>query len=379
MKEDKILHESIDESKRFNLRVFRAKLDSIEPKLLLKEIIQSKADVVIARIPVERQNDLNLLNQISIPYIVADTLVYYNFDLKKNSISNLRNKDIVFKEANFSDYKVLDDLVSEIFVNYHNHYSSNPLISKNLIPAYQEWVRNYASGKNINQRCWIVYKNEKPIAFATCAIHDDNVGEGVLYGVTPSASGSGVYGDIIRFTLDFYRSIGCNNFKVSTQIHNYAVQKVWVREGFQIDSSMLTIHLNPLLNFTKKSLECLELEVSEKEVYDYAEITGDKNSIHFSDEAAKNAGLSERIAHGLITNSFLSKYFGNVFPGNGTIFLGYTFKFLLPIFINKKYKVKISFPIIQENKYFYRAVAQIENDVGQTCLIAWCDLLSKNN
>ena len=35
---------------------------------------------------------------------------------------------------------------------------------------------------------------------------------------------------------------------ISTQIHNIAVQKVWVREGFLMKESYNTIHINSLLN-----------------------------------------------------------------------------------------------------------------------------------
>ena len=57
--------------------------------------------------------------------------------------------------------------------------------------------------------------------------------------------------------------------------------------------------------------------------------------MHFDDEKAKAGGFKGRIAHGMVSASLFSKIFATSFPGPGAIYLGQTFKFHAPIYINE--------------------------------------------
>src|SRR3546814_5792516 len=50
----------------------------------------------------------------------------------------------------------------------------------------------------------------------------------------PEHAGGGLYGDLIRYTQARFRALGYRRMKVSTQVWNLAVQKVWSREGFSL-------------------------------------------------------------------------------------------------------------------------------------------------
>lgn len=79
--------------------MFRAQLRTIEPKQLLAEIIEQRADVVVARIPAEQQHELARLDRVGVPYLVADTLLYYSCDLTRYAPAPLRNAELQFREA----------------------------------------------------------------------------------------------------------------------------------------------------------------------------------------------------------------------------------------------------------------------------------------
>ena len=199
----------------------------------------------------------------------------------------------------------------------------------------------------------------------------------VLGGEAAAAAGGGVYGDLIRFTQRTYLDAGCVRFRVSTQAQNYAVQKVWSREGFHVDEALLTLHLNPLLSASTRPVEEFDLLFTDEEIRACAELTGDSNAIHLDDAAARAAGLSGRIAHGILGTGAVSRYFGTVFPGHGTLFTGYTFRFLAPILPGKRYRVRVSFPVAQPLRGAYRAVAIVSSEEGQVCFIGWCDLVRR--
>lgn len=250
---------SLEESKRFKKRVFRGEMNEIDGTIIIKDLINNSVDIAIIRVPVESIHNLYRLENLNIPYIVADTLVYYNVDLSNNPINPIINKDIEFIECTKRNVAELGMLVSEIFQEYHNHYFSNPFLNRNdILEGYIEWANNYIRTIKKDRIVFLVKKQNNYIGFATCSISfEKNEGEGVLYGVLSSESGNKIYSDMIRFTQLYMKNLGIKRMIVSTQVHNYAVQKVWIREGFSMYSACNTIHINAFLsctNFPKKTI-----------------------------------------------------------------------------------------------------------------------------
>lgn len=240
------MHYSPLESQRFNLRVLRGNTDKLDVASLLEIIKNQSADIAILRIPSTEQHTLHQLNELSYPFIVADTLVYYDCDLQANPAKPLRNNDLEARLATPADQPLLETLVDLIFKDYSTHYYSNPLFNRQrILDGYKEWTLNYLE-PTAGQRCFLFYRNEQAIAFATCSLHS-NHGEGILYGVHPNSQGGGIYGDLIRYTKMYMHEQGLTKMKVSTQVQNYAVQKVWVREGFFLTQSFCTLHINAML------------------------------------------------------------------------------------------------------------------------------------
>lgn len=81
--------------------------------------------------------------------------------------------------------------------------------------------------------------------------------------------------------------------------------------------------------------------VTQADIDSFAEISGDKNPIHLSAEAAKSAGFNGCIAHGALFIGFISKLLGMDFPGQGTIIAKQDFQFLAPIYPNEKVPVTL--------------------------------------
>lgn len=235
------------DSNRFGLRIFRGNVEQINEQHLLSTILKENIDIAIIRLPSEKQFQISRLDKTGLPYIVADTLVYYYVDLSKYSPKELKNQSLMFVECYPEHAGIISGLVERIFPDYTNHYYSNPFLKKaDILEGYKEWAQNYAVGTP-GRISWYVKRDEHTIGFVSCA-YDQNECEIVLNGVVPEASGKGVYGDIIRFTQQYFKNMGCQVMKISTQIQNYAVQKVWSREGFVIRKAYSTIHINAFMN-----------------------------------------------------------------------------------------------------------------------------------
>lgn len=81
--------------------------------------------------------------------------------------------------------------------------------------------------------------------------------------------------------------------------------------------------------------------ITETDIYLFAGITGDLNPAHINDEAAKKTRFKKRIAHGMLTASFISTVIGTQLPGAGTIYLEQSIRFTKPVYIGDTIKAEV--------------------------------------
>ncbi|HWL92457.1 MAG TPA: MaoC family dehydratase [Phycisphaerae bacterium] len=74
--------------------------------------------------------------------------------------------------------------------------------------------------------------------------------------------------------------------------------------------------------------------ISDRDVFRFADASGDYNPLYIDDAYAKNTAFGRRVAHGILTAGIISTVLGSEIPGLGTIFVELTIKFLKPVFIN---------------------------------------------
>jgi 3-hydroxybutyryl-CoA dehydratase len=73
--------------------------------------------------------------------------------------------------------------------------------------------------------------------------------------------------------------------------------------------------------------------LSETDIYLFAGITGDFNPAHVNAPEAADGMFKQRIAHGMLTASFISTVIAMKLPGPGTIYAGQDLQFRAPVFI----------------------------------------------
>ena len=71
--------------------------------------------------------------------------------------------------------------------------------------------------------------------------------------------------------------------------------------------------------------------ISESDVYLFAGITGDLNPAHVNEDYAKDTFFETRIAHGMLSASFISTVIGTMLPGPGSIYMRQEVSFLAPV------------------------------------------------
>ena len=344
MSESVLASYSALESNRFGYKIYRGFLNKVDALEALSFLSSEQVDIAILRIPSVNLGALSRLDETGIPYLVADTLVYYYCDLATYEIKQLKNYGLNFIAAEKKHQVVLDELVKTIFKDYQSHYSANPYLNKqDILEGYQEWARNYINTLQSGWKAWIIYKDKEAAGFVTCSFDNDEC-EGVLYGVHPKASGAGTYSDLIRFTQKYFKERGCKTMKVSTQVHNYAVQKVWVREGFFMKESYNTVHVNCFFCSTLEPVK--EFRVWGRDIPNY------------------------------LNPFFVKQVLAETFPelGNNCYVNTHRINYLNKIDDNDRYQIAFSFPYKNLDELYYKVLVKVLNNDNKLCQFAYYDI-----
>ncbi len=80
--------------------------------------------------------------------------------------------------------------------------------------------------------------------------------------------------------------------------------------------------------------------ITENDIQRFAEVSGDFNPLHMSDDFAATTVFGKRIAHGALTASYISGILGNDLPGPGSIFTGLSMRFKRPVHIGDTVTVR---------------------------------------
>lgn len=75
----------------------------------------------------------------------------------------------------------------------------------------------------------------------------------------------------------------------------------------------------------------LTREITEERIQRFAEASDDFNPVHMDEEFASKTAYRGRIAHGLLSASFVSAVVGTMLPGPGAIYLHQTMTFHKPV------------------------------------------------
>ncbi len=90
--------------------------------------------------------------------------------------------------------------------------------------------------------------------------------------------------------------------------------------------------------------------VTEADVYNFAGVSGDFNPAHINEEYAKNTMFKGRIAHGVLSVSFISTVIGTLLPGPGSIYLSQEVKFRKPVYFHDTITATVKVTEIIEEK-----------------------------
>lgn len=109
---------------------------------------------------------------------------------------------------------------------------------------------------------------------------------------------------------------------------------------------------------------CFSKTITETDIYLYAGITGDFNSVHVNKVFATQSIFKARVAHGMLSAGLISAILGTRLPGPGTIYLSQTLEFKTPVRINDTItaKVKVSEKVLEKRQVRLETLCYNQND-----------------
>jgi 3-hydroxybutyryl-CoA dehydratase len=90
--------------------------------------------------------------------------------------------------------------------------------------------------------------------------------------------------------------------------------------------------------------------VTEADIVAYAGVSGDTNPIHLHDGFARTTRFGQRIAHGMLSGSFISAVIGTKLPGPGSVYVSQTMNFMAPVLIGETITAVATVTAIDERR-----------------------------
>ena len=226
------------DSKRFGIRVFRGRVDSVAAVAELMQFSRSAdLDLLIVRCPVEAVATVQALERAG--GVLTDTLVYYRgptsrFAPSPGPASGVR----LCQEA---DRAALEAIARASFTGFFGHYHADPRLDQ--AAATEGYVQWASSALADALSVVLVSETEGRLSgFLTAKKLDAKTWEILLNGVAPEFQRRGIYAALFREIGCRARAQGASEVLVSTQLANLAPQKVWTRAGLELDHALYTFH-----------------------------------------------------------------------------------------------------------------------------------------
>jgi len=100
----------------------------------------------------------------------------------------------------------------------------------------------------------------------------------------------------------------------------------------------------------------------------YAEITGDRNPLHFDEAFAASTPFGRLVVHGGLTTGILNALVAEDMPGPGTVFMGMDLQFTKPVFVGDTITATATVLEVHPSKPICKLAVEIRRQDGEVVL-----------
>ncbi|TNE88922.1 MAG: MaoC family dehydratase [Deltaproteobacteria bacterium] len=128
------------------------------------------------------------------------------------------------------------------------------------------------------------------------------------------------------------------------------------------------------LDLTVGQTATRSLTFTQRHVDLYAEISGDRNPLHFDPEFVAATPFGRPVVHGGLTSGILNALVAEDMPGPGTVFMSMDLKFTAPVFIGDTITATAEVLEVHERKPVCQLAVRIVRSDGTEVLTGttWC-------
>ena len=108
--------------------------------------------------------------------------------------------------------------------------------------------------------------------------------------------------------------------------------------------------------------------VTQHDVELFTEITGDRNPLHFDEEAARESVFGGLIVQGGVTSGILNAVVAEDLPGPGSVFLSVEWQFVKAVHIGDTITGRVEVSDVRDDKPVCKLVTTVRNQHGEVCL-----------
>jgi acyl dehydratase len=108
--------------------------------------------------------------------------------------------------------------------------------------------------------------------------------------------------------------------------------------------------------------------VDARDIELFAQITGDRNPLHFDAEAARRSVFGGLIVQGGVTSGLLNAILAEDLPGPGTVFLSVEWKFVKAVYLGDSITGRVEIATVRDDKPICTIVTSVRNQNGAICL-----------
>ena len=112
----------------------------------------------------------------------------------------------------------------------------------------------------------------------------------------------------------------------------------------------------------------LSRRVSAEDIVRFTEISGDRNPLHYDEEAAAASRFGEIVVQGGVTSAILNAVVAERLPGPGTVFLNVTWDFKAPVRPGDTITGKVEVTAVREDKPITELRTSVVRDDGTVVL-----------
>lgn len=124
----------------------------------------------------------------------------------------------------------------------------------------------------------------------------------------------------------------------------------------------------PALDLVVGQTATRSLALTKNHVAMYAEITGDRNPLHFDEAFAARTPFKRLVVHGGLTSGILNALVAEDMPGPGTVFMSMDLQFTKPVFVGDTITATATVLELHPSKPICKLAVEVRRQDGEVAL-----------